>query len=151
MKWHIKQWPGSLHCSRLHCWIKALHALRGAVIGEEEDGVAEKWILVGPCCCAKQNPGTAETLQHLIAPSPICKTKKQKEKRRAFRLSSTQMPQGARSLCRAVFTVLSHAASAYNISKRGEAIKRQAEACGSTETDKKKKKDACMLFALCCS
>lgn len=136
MKRHIKQWLGSLCCSRLS-WIKALHGLRDAVIGVEEDGTnAEKWILLDP---AAEPSRTLESLQHLIAPPPpICKTKKQKERRRAFRLSSTQqMPQGAPSLCGAVFTAPSDAASAYNSSRKK---------CHSTGT--KKILDASVLFSL---
>lgn len=67
MKRHIKQWLGSLCCSRLS-WIKALHGLRDAVIGVEEDGTnAEKWILLDP---AAEPSRTLESLQHLIAPLP---------------------------------------------------------------------------------
>lgn len=72
MKRHIKQWLGSLCCSRLS-WIKALHALRDAVIGVEEDGTnAEKWILLDP---AAEPSRTLESLQHLIAPSPHMQNK----------------------------------------------------------------------------
>ena len=101
---------GSPARDRLHGWIMASHALRDAVIGEEEeeDGAdGEKWILLdsaaepsrtvdGRSLCSVLPPPPPPLHTH----TPICKTKKQKERRRAFRLSSTQMPQGDGSLCR---------------------------------------------------
>lgn len=107
--------------SLLRSWITALHAPRGAVIGGGGGGwgtaqMQKKWIPLDPRCWAKQNPWVSAASYRSLP--PICKTKRRREKKkRAFRLSSEQMPPGARGLRRAVFAVLSHAASAYNSSR----------------------------------
>lgn len=117
MKRHIIQWLGSLCCSRLS-WIKALHGLRDAVIGVEEDGTnAEKWILLDP---AAEPSRTLESLQHLIAPLPPFA--KQRSRKRGGEPSGwaphNRCPRELPAYAGPVFTAPSDAASAYNSSRK---------------------------------
>lgn len=147
MKWHIKQWPGSLCCSRLHSRIKALHALRDAVIGEEEDGEdAEKWILLDP---AAEPSRTLESLQHVIAPPrPYAKQRSRKRRGEPSGWAPHRCPRelaayaGPSLLCWAMLPLHTIAA------QKKKNIMRQAEPCGSTET---KIPDGSVLFSLCSS
>lgn len=108
--------------------IKALHALREALIGNgREDGpnaAAEKE-KEGFCRAVQLIRAKARSLCSILLPRPgpstsICKTKMQKESRRALRLGSAhRTPRGACSLCRvALSAALSAAASAYYSSRK---------------------------------
>lgn len=98
MKWHIKQGPG---WSPLLSWIKALHAPREAVIGEEEDGADVKklkWILLNSTAEPSRTVerlSLCSILSPRPFPPPICKTKKQKEKRPNLKVELLRCPQGA--------------------------------------------------------
>lgn len=116
----IKRQPSSLCCCRLHSQIEVLNTQRDAVIGEysaaeKKNGFSRITLLSK---AEPWNNRVSAASYRFLPPQSICKTKRQKERRRDSRLSSTQMPQGPRSLCSTVFNVLNLGASAYSVRRR---------------------------------
>lgn len=70
--------------------MKALHALKDAVIGDEEaEARAEKRMLLDPNAEPSRTLERPRVCSILSLPPPVCKTKRQ-----TLRLRSTQMPRG---------------------------------------------------------
>jgi len=72
----------TLCCSGLHGRIKALHALRDAVIGEEEGVDAEKWILLDPTAEPSRTL-EQQSLCSILSLPPPCLQNKEPEREEA--------------------------------------------------------------------